>query len=230
MKRNIIHTLWMAAAMLLNACSQEDFPIFETGDAMPLAITVTDGGFNGTSRAVENGYRTEFTDGDECGLYIVRGGRVLYENIKFTATAGSDGSLTWQSDMPLAGGLSDEKYFLYYPYQSEMTGKTTVSATDADGFFTPLVSGWQPAADQSYYAAYTASDLMTAQGTVSKVGNQLQLSFSMAHRMAMAVIEMPRTVYKFTDNTDIPDYIVTSSVDFTDSSLQPYVMAPGTYR
>lgn len=29
------------------------------------------------SRAVENGYKTEFTAGDKCGLYIVRGGEVV---------------------------------------------------------------------------------------------------------------------------------------------------------
>lgn len=29
------------------------------------------------SRAVGNGYKTEFTAGDKCGLYIVRGGEVV---------------------------------------------------------------------------------------------------------------------------------------------------------
>ncbi len=168
MKRNIIHTLWMAAALLLTACSQEDFPLPSTGDTMPLSITVIDGGFNGTSRAVESGYRTVFTEGDACGLYIVRGGTVVYDNVKLTVTAGMDGSLRWKSDVTLAGGLDNEKYFLYYPYQSVMRGKTDASATDAEGFFAPLVSGWQPAVDQSDYAAYTGSDLMTATGRQAK--------------------------------------------------------------
>lgn len=204
----------------------------DTGDATPLYITVTDGGFSGASRAAENGYRTEFTDGDECGLYIVRGATVVCDNVKLTATADTDGSLTWQpeSGKTLGGGLNNEKYFLYYPYQSEMSGKTDASATDADDFFAPLVSSWQPAADQSTYAAYAASDLMTAAGTAVKTDGMLSLSFSMTHSMALAVIEMPKTVYKFIDNTDIPDYIVTSAVDFTGSSLQPYCIAPGTYR
>lgn len=241
MKLNIIHTLWVAAALplLLASCQQEELPDMNgASDLAPLSITVTDGGYASTdknvTRAVENGYRTEFTAGDECGLYIVRGGKVVYENIKLTATAGTDGSLTWQpeADVTLVGGFPDESWFLYYPYQSDMSGKTTVSATDAEGFFATLVSGWQPKADQSTYAGYTASDLMTAKGTATKGTNgTLSLSFSMTHCMALAVIEMPKTVYKFT-NTDvtIPDYTAASSVDFTDSNVKPYEISPGAYR
>lgn len=239
MNRNIIHTLWMAAALplLLASCQQEELPDMNgASDTTPLSITVTDGGYASTdkaaTRATENGYRTEFTNGDACGLYIVRGGTVVYDNVKLTATVGTDGSLTWQpaAGVTLAGGLFDEKYFLYYPYQSDMSGKTNASATGADGFFAPLISGWQPVADQSTYTAYTASDLMTATGTASKNGKQLKLSFAMTHCMALAVIEMPKTLYQFTNNTDIPDYTATSSADFTDSDTKPCRMADGTYR
>lgn len=242
MNRNIIHTLWMAGALpvLLASCQQDELPDMNgASDTTPLFISVTDGGYASTdkaaTRAAENGYRTEFTAGDACGLYIVRSGTVIYDNVKLTAIAGTDGNLTWQpaAGVTLGGGLPDEQYFLYYPYQKDMTDKTTASATnDAEIFFAPLIRDWTPKADQSNYAAYTASDLMTAQGTAAKTDGKLSLSFSMTHRMALAVIEMPKTVYKFTDNTDglIPDYTAMSSVDFTDSSVQPYGIAPGTYR
>ena len=239
MKRNIIHTFWMAALPLfLASCQQEELPDMNgTRDLAPLSITVTDGGYASTdkavTRAVENSYRTEFTAGDECGLYIVRDGAVVYDNVKLTATANGN-ALTWQpeADVTLYGGFIDESYFLYYPYQSDMSGKTSVSANDADGFFATLVSGWQPKADQSTYAGYTASDLMTAKGTALKgTDGTLSLSFSMTHRMALVVIEMPPTVYKFTNTAvTIPDYTVASSADFTDGSVQPYGIAPGTYR
>lgn len=237
MNRNIIHSLWMALPLLLASCQQEELPDMNSAsDAALLSITVTDGGYASTdksaTRAAENGYRTVFTEGDACGLYIVRGGTVVYDNVKLTVTAGMDGSLRWKSDVTLAGGLDNEKYFLYYPYQSVMRGKTDASATDAEGFFAPLVSGWQPAVDQSDYAAYTASDLMTATGTASKSGNQLNLIFGMTHRMAMAVIEMPKTLYKFTDNADgvIPDCTIAMAADFADSDTKPCRMEDGTYR
>lgn len=235
MKRNIIHTIW-AAALLLTACQQEELPLPGADNAAPLAITITDGGYastdKATTRATENGYRTEFTAGDQCGLYIVRNGAVVCENIELTAAEGTEGGLVWQPDagVTLAGGLSGESYFLYYPYQADMTGKVTTTATDDADFFATLISGWQLAPDQSDYATgYTASDLMTAKGTASMADGKVSLFFSMTHRMAMAVIEMPKTVYKFTDES-IPDYTVTSSVDFTGSDVQPYGIAPGTYR
>ncbi len=241
MKRNIIHTLW-AVALLLTACTQEELSLPGTDNAAPLAVTITDGGYASAAsdggmqktltRATENGYRTEFTAGDECGLYIVRGGTVVYKNIKLTATAGADGSLTWQPDagVTIGGGLSGETYFLYYPYQADMTGKVNDAATTSDAdFFATLIKDWQPKADQSDYAAYTASDLMTATGTARKADGKLSLSFAMTHRMALAVIEMPKTVYKFTD-TSIPDYTLPTAADFTNSSVKPCRIADGSYR
>lgn len=176
----------MAAVVLLAAsCEQEELPGVGADGTQTLAITVTDGGYapadrNGGSsagvpqtRAAENGYTTEFTAGDECGLYIVRGGELAYANVKLTATAATDGTLTWQPEagVTLTGGFKDEAYFLYYPYQedADMKDQTDASATDDAAFFAPLVSTWQPQADQSKYAeGYTASDLMTATGTAQK--------------------------------------------------------------
>ena len=205
------------------------------------ADRLTDGGYAPTAspgdmqkatatRATENGYRTDFTAGDQCGLYIVRNGAVVCENIKLTAAEGTEGGLVWQPDagVTLAGGLSGESYFLYYPYRANMTDKVTASATSDEEFFAPLISGWQPEADQSDYANYTNSDLMTAEGTASKADGKLSLSFAMTHRMALAVIEMPKTVYKFTD-TSIPDYTVLTAADFT-AEAKPYRNSDGTYR
>lgn len=226
MKQNIIQILLMAA-LLFTSCSQQEEPL-PVIDPQSVTISVTDDGFSGGSRAAENGYRTEFTAGDACGLYIVRNGVVVGGNIKLTATE-QEGTLTWQPETTLAGGLQGEEYFLYYPYQSEMSGKTDASATDAEGFFAPLVSSWQPAADQSDYATgYTASDLMTATGTSTRADGKLSLTFSMTHRMALAVIEMPKTVYKFTD-TSIPDYEATTTADFG-GNAKPYRNTDGTYH
>ena len=134
MKRNILHTLW-AAALLLTGCTQEELPLPGADNAAPLAITITDGGYalttsadgsqKAATRATEDGYRTEFTASDACGLYLVRNGAIVYDNVKLTATAGTNGSLTWQPEagVTLAGGMAGEKYFLYYPYQEGGQGK-----------------------------------------------------------------------------------------------------------
>ena len=245
MKRNILHILWAAAVipLALSSCRQEVvFDETDGSDAQPFLITVTDGGYasettddtgKAGSRATENGYTTAFTAGDQCGLYIVRGGEIVYDNICLTATADADGNLTWKAPVgtDLYGGLADEYYFLYYPYQTDMTDKVTVAnAASADAaFFAPLISGWQPKADQSDYTDYTASDLMTASGTTSYADGKLSLSFRMAHRMAMAVIEMPEIVYKFTNSPAVPDYTIAALADFS-SEDKPCLMADGSYH
>lgn len=240
MKRNILHILWAAAVipLALASCRQEVVPGETDGsDAQPFLITVTDGGYaaeaTACSRATENGYITTFTAGDRCGLYIVRGTEIVYNNICLTATEGTDGSLVWQAPAgtDLYGGVANERYFLYYPYQEDMEGNVTVAdaTTDDAAFFAPLISDWQPKADQSdYVTGYTASDLMTAAGTTAtNADGTLSLSFPMAHRMAMAVIEMPETVYKFEGQEP---YTVFSAVPEFSGNYRPCLMSDGLYR
>lgn len=224
----------MAAALplLLASCQQEELTDMNgASDATPLSITVTDAGFGSGSRAEElDGYATAFTEGDACGLYLVRDGRIVYDNVKLTATAGDDGAITWQPEEDLNGGLDGESYFLYYPYQSGLSAPSDLSDLSDDAFFSRLIAAWQPVADQSDYAAYTASDLMTAKGRIVRNGaSKTVLSFDMTHRMALAVVELPKTVYKFT-NPDISDYTVTTVADFTGSDAKPCRMADGSYR
>lgn len=240
--QNIYHLLQAALLLLLVSCTQEEFPAVQD-KTQQLTISVTDGGYTSAvenmktrveTRAVENGYTTEFTEGDACGFYMVRGGKPVYSNVKLTAEKdAATGGIMWKTDgTTLAAGMDGESYYLYYPYQADMAGKTATPAegavmTDAE-FFKPLIDGWQPGDDQSTHAAYTASDLMTAGGSTTGTGNTIHLSFAMKHRMALAVIEMPKTVYKFID-ANVPDYTVGAEATFT-GTAKPLRMADGTYR
>ena len=240
--QNIYHLLQAALLLLLVSCMQEEFPAVQD-KAQQLTISVTDGGYTSAvenmktrveTRAVENGYTTEFTEGDACGFYMVRGGKPVYSNVKLTAEKdAATGGIMWKTDgTTLAAGMDGESYYLYYPYQADMAGKTATPAegavmTDAE-FFKPLIDGWQPGDDQSTHAAYTASDLMTAGGSTTGTGNTIHLSFAMKHRMALAIIEMPKTVYKFID-ANVPDYTVGAEATFT-GTAKPLRMADGTYR
>lgn len=240
--QNIYHLLQAALLLLLVSCTQEEFPAVQD-KAQQLTISVTDGGYTSAvenmktrveTRAVENGYTTEFTEGNACGFYMVRGGKPVYSNVKLTAEKdAATGGIMWKTDgTTLAAGMDGESYYLYYPYQADMAGKTATPAegavmTDAE-FFKPLIDGWQPGDDQSTHAAYTASDLMTAGGSTTGTGNTIHLSFAMKHRMALAVIEMPKTVYKFID-ANVPDYTVGAEATFT-GTAKPLRMADGTYR
>lgn len=236
---DIYRTLNLAAILLAVASCSKDAPVAPAGteQGRPIAITITDGGYASDTRSMENGYTTEFTAGDACGLYVVRGEKTIYSNVKLTAvTDAATGGIVWKPEggVTLAGGLPDEHYYLYYPYQTKMdyqTAAITGSPLTAAEFFAPLIASWWPQGDQSTYAAYAASDLMTADGTAATgANNTLHLSFSMTHHMALVVIDMPKYVYKFTDER-VPDYTLYSPITFADNGGgKPLDMKNGTYR
>ena len=243
--QNIYHLLQAALLMLLAAsCTKEEFPAVQD-KAQQLTISVTDGGYasaeDKTTRAVENGYTTEFTEGDACGLFVVRGSyqdkKMIYSNVKLTAERdAATGSLVWKPEAgtTLAGGLQDEVYYLYYPYRSDLDN-TVISnllkhaiENPQESFFKPIMNNWQVKTDQSSYADYTASDLMTASCTPTLDNGTLRLNFVMTHELSLAVIEMPKTVYKFT-NARVPDYTIPPEATFA-SAAKPLRMTDGTYR
>ena len=131
-------------------------------------------------------------------------------NVKLTATQSGE-RIVWTMNEEVKGETTDN-YYLYYPYQEDMTDKVSVAAgADDKAFFENLISGWEVKADQSDYKNHTASDLMTAKGVPTESGGTISLTFSTVHRMALAVIEMPKATYKFTNNPAISDYVVPTS-------------------
>ena len=193
-------SLACALILMLAACTSDaldDLPPAGTDpDARPLTITVSDGGMyaTGQTRAQERGYSTVFTEGDCIGLYVVKDGTLEVKNLCLTLQGGK-----WT----LPAGASqllyspDKSYHAYYPYQKDnyMNGK--VSPGDED-FFKYVVDEWSVNPDQSTYAQYTASDLMTARG----VYNNRTLSFAMEHRMSLFILQVPATKYTYIEKID----------------------------
>lgn len=195
--------------------------------AVPLVVTVTDGGYApetpthadaapADTRAVDNGYATEFTAGDRIGLYVAEvqvdadgtptaHERMIHENLCLTYN-GTEWRLANNEELkhtPPADGC-EIRYYAYYPYQSIIPDYSkpdgtnevgTVARTDSE-FFHKLIYYWKPKDDQSTYADYTASDLMTAQGVMSTLTNNavgFMLNFTMKHRMLLNIILLPHT-------------------------------------
>lgn len=193
-------SLACALILMLAACTSDALdelpPAGTDPDARPLTITVSDGGMyaTGQTRAQESGYNTVFTEGDRIGLYVVKDGTLEVENLCLTLQGGK-----WT----LPAGASqlfyspDKSYHAYYPYQndSDMNGK--VSPGDED-FFKSVVYDWPVKINQSTYAQYTASDLMTARGVYSNH----TLSFAMEHRMSLFILQVPATKYTYTEKID----------------------------
>lgn len=193
-------SLACALILMLAACTSDALdelpPAGTDPDARPLTITVSDGGMyaTGQTRALERGYSTVFTEGDRIGLYVVKDGTLEVKNLCLTLQGGK-----WT----LPAGTSqlfyspDKSYHAYYPYQKDnyMNGK--VSPGDED-FFKYVVDEWSVNPNQSTYAQYTASDLMTARG----VYNNHTLSFAMEHRMSLFILQVPATKYTYTEKID----------------------------
>ncbi len=209
--------------LIVASCSSDEpAPPVDSDSGRILSISITDGGYDAAdgpaSRTVERGYTTEFTEGDACGLYVVRGQEIIYSNVKLTAVKdAATGNIVWQPEngATLTGGLADEYYFLYYPYMSIGASNRVQSARfGAVEFFLPLIESWQTFENQSSYVNYTKSDLMLAEGTADKgADNTIRLSFSMSHFTALAVIELPN-----------------AAVCTFSSSAKPRRMNDGTYR
>ena len=193
-------SLACALILMLAACTPDALdelpPAGTDPDARPLTITVSDGGMyaTGQTRAQERGYRTVFTEGDRIGLYVVKDGTLEVENLCLTLQGGK-----WT----LPAGTSqllyspDRSYHAYYPYQDDRDLNGRVSPGDED-FFKSVVYDWPVKTNQSTYAQYTASDLMTARGVYSNH----TLSFAMEHRMSLLILQVPATKYTYTEKID----------------------------
>ena len=193
-------SLACALILMLAACTSDALdelpPAGTDPDARPLTITVSDGGMyaTGQTRAQERGYSTVFTEGDRIGLYVVKDGTLEVKNLCLTLQGGK-----WT----LPAGTSqllyspDRSYHAYYPYQDDRDLNGRVSPGDED-FFKSVVYDWPVKINQSTYAQYTASDLMTARG----VYNNHTLSFAMEHRMSLLILQVPATKYNYTEKID----------------------------
>lgn len=202
----------------------------DTSAATTLTVSVSDGGYspspetNATpdapdTRTVDNGFATEFTAGDQIGLCVVEvevnadgtptaHKRMVHENLCLTYN-GTEWKLANNGELKhtLPAPGCEIRYYAYYPYQTDMTGKEpdgtvqggSIANTDTE-FFWKLIDQWTPKNNQSTYAAYTASDLMTAQGVVSPRTAGSTLSFTMQHRMNLVIIRLPHTTYNYKES------------------------------
>lgn len=189
--------------LMLGACTPDtldELPAASGDDAdtRPLAIMVSDGGHHptGQTRAAERDFRTVFTEGDRIGLYTVKDGQVEKSNLCLTLKGGA---WTLPADVPELVHSPARSYYAYYPYKDDsyMNGKVSPGNDD---FFALLASNWETKSDQSTYAYYTASDLMTARGTCTPAANgAYTLHFAMEHRMILVVLQAPITKYVYTE-------------------------------
>lgn len=184
MKQNIlIYTICLLLSVTHFSCSQEDMMSENTQKGqvpLTLQITVTNYPLADDihTRAVEDEYKTNFSQGDRLGLLIIKEGSPI-QHMVYTYTV--DG--VWDGAVLQHSFGKDVKYIAYYPYNDELV-------IDSEADFDNYIKNFAPKSDQSLYQNYTASDLMSGEGIIDAVGGKLTVK--LYHRMAMALLEMPK--------------------------------------
>lgn len=171
-------------------------------------------------------FSTSFTSGDAIGLYVVDNtGKVIVANQKYTYNGSA-----WNTENPIeyVTGLGSYSFFAYYPWQETLTGAPAINATpditSADTFFATAIASWTPAADQSDVTKFTSQDLMAAKGTNSMpYFHEVQVSFTMAHKMGLLVTKSSLSYYDEDDPSD------TWEVAQTFSPNIPYAIGSNYY-
>jgi hypothetical protein len=194
----------LATVCLFVACDRED--LAEAYFDEPVTISITADGFtSGTpdTRASENGYATTFTNGDKIGILVIAAnGSIVEDNIPYRYNG-----TVWAPDgvQTIHRYPAGTTYLAYYPYSSAMNGKKTA---------TEILTAFTPNSDQSVYAGYTASDLMTGTGTVSSTS----LNITLKHALAMVEIHLNATS------------VTQPTFSIGGNSVKPYSITTGVYR
>ena len=158
-------------------------------------IANSSGWYNSSTSSCVDGPVTAYTSGESFGLFAVdKNNNIVISNEQVTASA--SGNSVTLSTTANRFYSSQYTYYLYYPYQSDLTasGKSgyalrqgesyTPSDDDADTFFADVIGGWTVATDQS---AADKSRLRASDLQIAKYNS----GFAMVHRMGLLAGTIP---------------------------------------
>ena len=205
----------MAAALLLTACSSEDSEPTNAPGQQALRFDIYDAAI---TRATTDGATlvTNFELADKAGLYIVKNGQILKENVPLTYNA----SGFWEAaeSIEATAELSGAQFYAYYPYSASATFDVS-SATP----FAAMVNAVVPPAAQNVKADYEAADIMVSPACT--LGEYNAVKIPLNHQKAMVCMELPNSSYIF-DNENMEPYVLTKAenVKFTlgEATVSPY--------
>lgn len=230
MKDIYIIVALISLSICVLSCTPESTDTINTYKDMPLSVTANANAFipakkTTTTRASENLYKTEFTNGDQIGITAVKNGTVYngMDNVPFTYDAATS---TWKptdsSVLPQLYYYPGVTYIAYYPYDA-----TTMSGKKSEQ---EIIDAFTPKTDQSTYANYTASDLMTGTGTVSGSNEAYTIAFKLEHRMSLFVVQAEGKRYVTTSGYGYSSLPFDFSLKLNDTDLQTYESDAGTNR
>ena len=206
------------ATAMLTSCGQEDFEAATAESAKgKLVFNIFDANVAGT-RAATDGQTmiTTFNTSDQAGIYAVKNGQVILENVPLTYSA----SGFWEAAEAIEA--SDEftgaKFYAYYPYRQN--AQFNASAANP---FAEMVTATAPAKNQNQKAEYEYSDIMVT--AAASIGQYNTVSLPLAHQKALVCVELPNKSYIF-DNAGMEPYVVAKAENakfkLGETAIQPY--------
>lgn len=141
-----------------------------------------------------NPLKSAYANGDKMGLFVVDDSKkVIASNVQLSYN-GSAWSLPSGSKQKFSPKYS---YFVYYPYQSSLTGLPAQDASVSDvssakAFFSSAISTWSSrklATDQSTLDKMNACDLQIGKGSLTSDGTKIQFAAN-THAMGLADITL----------------------------------------
>lgn len=158
-----------------------------------------------------NPLKSAYANGDKMGLFVVDDSKkVIASNVQLSYN-GSAWSLPSGSKQKFSPKYS---YFVYYPYQSSLTGLPAQGASVSDvssakAFFSNAISTWSStklATDQSTPAKMNACDLQIGMGSLTSDGTKIQFAAN-THAMGLADITLgSKTVPNTYHLSTYPEY------------------------
>lgn len=194
----------------------------------------------------EDGYTTKFSVGDSVGIFAVRNigtpAAAIVDNIdntKLLYGTSSEGS-TWTPEAAVTlYYYEDVTYVAYYPYKKGITIDPAKSVSEVIASFAAK-DELQPAADQSTYELYTASDLMTASGRAvdssDPAKKTLSLAFTHSYSLLVLKTNVAKAKYKAPDGSfKYHPKVTAQSLDATATNVvimgvKAYKIADGVFR
>lgn len=154
--------------------------------------------------------KSAYANDDKMGLFVVDDSKkVIASNVQLSYN-GSAWSLPSGSKQKFSPKYS---YFVYYPYQSSLTGLPAQGASVSDvssakAFFSSAISTWSSsklANDQSTLAKMNACDLQIGMGSLTSDGTKIQFAAN-THAMGLADITLGKTVPNTYHLSTYPEY------------------------
>lgn len=141
-----------------------------------------------------NHLKSAYANGDKMGLFVVDDSKKVIDSNVQLSYNGSAWSLPSGTQQKFSPKYS---YFVYYPYQSSLTGLPAQGASVSDvssatAFFSSAISTWSSsklATDQSTLAKMNACDLQIGKGSLTSDGTKIQFTGN-THAMGLADITL----------------------------------------